>query len=323
MDTSKTTDLKIKRVPNKSSSIYRLQRSLRKNYDLYLLSLPVVVFFIVFAYWPMYGVQIAFKDYSIVKGIEGSPWVGLKHFNVFINSFYAQRIISNTLGISIYSILVGIPAPIILSLIFQEVRHKKLQAVLQSVSYAPNFLSTVVVCGMILMLMSPATGAIPAFLKLLGIQQTSSMIANKSMFWNIYVWSGVWQGVGWSSLIYTAAISGIPTDQYEAAIIEGASRVRQIFSVTIPNIAPTIIILTILAVGGVMSVGYEKVYLLQNDLNLETSEVISTYVYKTGLTGKPRYSFSAMVGLFNSIINLILLASVNFIASRLGETSLW
>ena len=206
---------------------------------------------------------------------------------------------------------------------FQEVRTKKLQAVLQSISYALHFLSTVVLCGMIVMFLSPSTGFIPAFLRPLGIKMDQSLLANKNAFRHIYVWSGVWQGIGWSSLIYTAAISGIPVDQYEAATIEGASRLRQIWCVTIPNIAPTIVILTIMAAGGIMSVGYEKDFLLQNDLNLETSEIISTYVYKTGLTGKPRYSFSAMVGLFNSVINLILLASVNAIAKRVGETSLW
>lgn len=302
---------------------HRLMRSIQRNWELYLMSVPVVLFFLVFAYWPMYGVQIAFRDYSIPRGITSSPWVGLKHLNVFVNSFYFWRTIRNTLAISIYSLIIGLPAPIILAIVFQEVRSSKRRSVLQAVSYAPNFMSTVVVCGMIVSFLSPQTGVVPAALRLLGIDIKTSLLSDPNAFWHIYVWTGVWQGIGWSSLIYTASISGISVDQYEAATIDGASRLRQIFSITIPNIAPTIIILLILSLGNVMSVGYEKVFLLQNSLNLETSEVISTYVYKTGLTGKPRYSFSAMVGLFNSVINLILLSAVNMIARRTSETSLW
>lgn len=301
----------------------RLKRSVFKNAGLYLMSLPVVAYFIIFDYLPMYGVQIAFRDYSLTGGITTSPWVGLMHLKVFYQSYYFERLIKNTLLLSVYGLAVSVPAPIILALMFQEVSHKKLRSILQAISYAPNFFSTVVACGMIVMFLTPNTGLIPAILKSFGIKQSTSILANKNAFRHIYVWSGLWQSVGWSSLIYTAAISGIPTEQYEAASIEGASHLQQIVLITIPNLAPTITILTILAMGGIMSVGYEKVYLLQNDLNLETSEVISTYVYKTGLLNKPRYSFSAMVGLFNSVVNLILLSSVNAISRRVSETSLW
>ena len=307
----------------RSHALHELTKSLRKNTGLYIMTLPVVVYFFVFSYWPMYGIQIAFRDYSLSVGITESPWVGLMHLNVFYESYYFERLIKNTLLLSLYGLAVSIPAPIILALMFQEIKNKKLSSILQAVSYAPNFFSTVVACGMIVMFLTPSTGLIPALLSKVGIEQKTSMLANKNAFRHIYVWSGLWQSVGWNSLIYTAAISGIPQDQYEAASIEGASHLQQIIHITLPNIAPTITILAILAMGGIMSVGYEKVYLLQNDLNLETSEVISTYVYKTGLLNKPRYSFSAMVGLFNSLVNLILLALVNAFAKRLSETSLW
>lgn len=311
------------RLPSYNNRSHRLWRSIRKNWDLYLISLPVIIYFIIFAYLPMYGVQIAFKDYVPTLGIWDSPWVGLKHLEVFCNSFYFERLIKNTLCISLYSIVVGIPLPIILALLFEEIRSKKLRSVLQSVSYAPNFMSVVVVCGMILMFLNQQSGLIPAILKMFGVVPETSMIANPEAFWDIYVWSGVWQGVGWSSLMYTAAISGIPADQYEAAIMDGASKLRQVWSITLPNILPTIVIITIFSIGGLMGVGHEKIYLLQNAANMETSEVISTYVYKAGLTGMPRYSFASMVGLFNNIINIIILAITNFFAKKATGTGLW
>ena len=313
----------VKRKFHAAVSLKDFRRSLIKNYDLYLITIPVVAYFLIFAYWPMYGVQIAFRDFSPSLGIEKSPWVGLKHLEIFADSFYFWRLIRNTVGISLYGILIGIPAPIVLAIIFEEVRNRKLRSVLQSVSYAPNFMSTVVVCGIILMFLSPQSGVIPAIFKALGITQKTSLIADKSLFWHIYVWSGVWQSIGWGSLIYTAAISGIPTEQYEAARIEGANKLQQIFNVTIPNIMSTIVIISILSVGGIMSIRFEKVFLLQNANNQEFSEVISTYVYKVGLLDRPRYSFASMVGLFNSIINMVILVIVNFFAKRYGETSLW
>lgn len=311
------------RDPYRVKPLRKLGKSMVRNYDLYLLTLPVVAFFLIFAYWPMFGVQIAFKDFSPGKGIWGSPWVGLKHLQVFYRSFYFWRLIRNTLGISLYGLLIGLPAPIFLAIIFQEIRNKKTRSILQSMSYAPNFMSTVVVAGILLMLLSPQSGIIPALLRIIGIDQKTSMIADPKLFWHIYVWSGVWQGVGWGSLIYTAAIASIPMDQYEVATLEGATKVKQIWHVTLPNLLPTIVIISILSIGGIMSVGFEKVFLLQNGNNQEMSEVISTYVYKAGLTGKPRYSFASMVGLFNSLVNFVVLVITNFIARRLGETSLW
>ena len=310
-------------VQNPSKALGKLGKSMVRNYDLYLMTLPVVVFFLVFAYWPMYGVQIAFKDYSPFKGISGSPWVGLKHLYVFYRSFYFWRLIRNTLGISLYGLLIGLPFPIILAILFQEIRNKKMRSILQSISYAPNFMSIIVVCGILLMMMSPQSGIIPALLKILGIDQKTSLLADPKLFWHIYVWSGIWQGVGWGSLIYTASISSIPMDQYEVAIIEGATKLKQIWYVTLPNLLPTFVIISILSVGSIMGIGFEKIYLLQNSNNQEMSEVISTYVYKAGLTGMPRYSFASMIGLFNSVINFIVLAITNYIARHVGETSLW
>lgn len=298
------------------------RRSLRKNYDLYIMISVVVIYFLIFHYYPMYGVQIAFKDFMPGLGIAGSPWVGFKHLSRFYNSFYFWRLIRNTIGISGYSLIVGIPAPIILAVVFHELRNRRLSVVTQTLSYAPNFMSTVVVAGMILIFLSPDNGLVPAIVEAIGLPRPSNIIAEPRAFWHIYVWSGVWQTVGWGSLIYVAAMSGIPNEHYEAAIIDGATQWQRIWQITIPGIMPTIVIISILSVGNIMNVGFEKAFLLQNPMNLETSEVISTYVYKSGILGA-QYSFSAMVGLFNNVINFIVLVTVNYLAKRIGETSLW
>ena len=317
-----STPLQVDVRPGRRQRRHLLLVSLRRNYDLYLLILPVIAYFVIFHYIPMYGVQIAFRDFNPVQGITGSPWAGLKHLTRFFNSFFFFRLIRNTIGISAYSLLVGIPGPIILAVIFNEVRFKRLSVVSQTLSYAPSFLSTVVVCGMILIFLTPETGLAPSILDALGIPHPVSMIAEPQLFWHIYVLSGVWQTIGWGSLIYTAAMSGIPVEMYEASIIDGASRMQRITKITIPSILPTIVIITILSVGSIMNVGFEKVFLLQNPINLERSEVISTYVYKSGILGA-QYSFSAMVGLFNNIINFAILIAVNWVARNVGETSLW
>jgi putative aldouronate transport system permease protein len=296
-------------------------KAIKKNYDLYIIIAPVILYFIIFLYWPMYGVQIAFKDFSPALGITGSPWAGLKHFERFFNSYYIERLLTNTIGISGYSILVGIPAPIILALMFNELRSSKFRTVSQTIFYAPNFLSIVVVVSMILFFMNPTTGFINAVRELMGYEVVNFM-AEPKYFWHIYVWSGVWQGVGWGSIVYSAAISGIPTEQYEAAVIDGATKMQRIWHVTIPGILPTIVIISIMNVGNIMNVGFEKIFLMQNNLNVDASEVIATYVYKSGIQGA-QFSFSAAVGLFNNVVNFILLAVVNFVARRVGETSLW
>jgi putative aldouronate transport system permease protein len=298
-----------------------LKKSLVNNYDLYLMFLPVLAWYIIFCYAPMYGVQIAFRNYNPAAGMLKSPWVGLRHFIRFFNGNYFFRTLKNTIGISAYSIIVGIPAPIILAILFCELRSKKFKSVGQTISYAPNFLSTVIVATLILTFFNPREGMINFIRNIFGAESVN-FIARPAYFWHLYVWTGIWQGVGFGSVLYVAAISGIPSEQYEAATIDGAGRFQRILHITLPNIMPTIIIVSIMSIGGIMNVGFEKVFLLQNAQNIEASEVISTYVYKIGLQNA-QFSYSAAVGLFNNIVNFIILAAVNSIARRLGETSLW
>lgn len=294
---------------------------MRENGDLYLLILPVAVYYIIFHYIPMYGVQIALKDFIASKGITGSPWVGFEHFERFFNSYYFWRLIGNTLGIGLYELAVGFPIPILLALMINEVRSSLFRRTVQTVTYAPHFLSTVVMVGMILIFLSPQHGMVNQLLGLFGIEPIAFM-TEPEWFKTVYVLSGVWQQMGWSSIIYLAALTGIDPQLHEAAKADGASRLRRIWHINIPGILPTIIILLILNMGSVLSVGFEKIFLMQNDLNLESSDVIATYVYRSGIVGA-QYSFSAAVGLFNSIVNFILLVSVNSVARRIGETSLW
>ncbi|NSW91089.1 MAG: sugar ABC transporter permease [Firmicutes bacterium] len=291
------------------------------TYQLYLFILPSLTYFIVFHYAPMYGVQIAFKDFIATKGIWGSPWVGMKHLNRFLNSYYFWILIKNTAGIALYSLVAGFPIPIILALMINEVRNKYFKKLVQTVTYAPHFISTVVMVGMILAFLSPSTGIINQIIKSLGGEPISFM-TKPELFKSIYVWSGIWQSSGWGSIIYLAALTTIDVQLHEAAIIDGASRLQRIWHINIPGIIPTIVILFILSAGGIMNVGFEKVFLMQNPLNMESSDVISTYVYRSGLLGA-QFSFSAAVGLFNSVINFGLLILVNTIAKRIGETSLW
>ncbi|WP_068776371.1 sugar ABC transporter permease [Paenibacillus sp. FJAT-26967] len=296
-------------------------RRIRKNADLYLLFLPVVVYFLVFEYGPMYGVQIAFKNFVATKGIWGSEWVGLKHFQRFFDSYYFWRLIKNTLGIGLYQLAVGFPIPILLALMINEVRSSGYRRFVQTVTYAPHFLSTVVVAGMITMFLSPQSGLVNLLIQAFGGEPVSFM-TEPGWFKSIYVWSGVWQHMGWSSIIYLAALAGIDPQLHEAARVDGASRLRRIWHINLPGIMPTVVVLLILEVGTVLGVGFEKVFLLQNSLNTASSEVISTHVYKSGILGA-QYSFSAAVGLFNSVINFILLILVNRIARRVNQTSLW
>jgi putative aldouronate transport system permease protein len=276
---------------------------------------------IIWNYIPMYGVIIAFKDYSPAFGIWNSPWVAFSHFERFFNAFYFKDVIINTLRISLYSLLVGVPLPIILALMFNELRNKKFKSIVQTISYIPNFISVVIIVGMVMFFTSPVDGVINSVIQYFG-GTPIDFIGNPNLFAHVFVWSGIWQSVGWGTLIYTAAMSGIPQDQYEAAAIEGASRLKCIWYITIPAIMPTIVICTILATGSVMSVGFEKVLLMQNDANLATSEVLSTYMYKAGILNA-EYSFSAAVGLFNNFINFIVLYMVNKFAQKFSETSLW
>lgn len=298
-----------------------LRRSFRKNWDLYLLLAPVVAYFLIFEYFPMYGVQIAFKNFVASKGIWGSSWIGFDHFERFFKGFYFWRLIKNTLGISLYSLIVGFPIPLLLALMINEVRHVWFKRFIQTITYAPHFLSTVVMVGLILMFLNPQTGMVNHIITWFGGEPIKFM-TDPAWFKTIYVFSGVWQNMGWSSIIYLAALAGIDPTLHEAARVDGASRLQRIWHINLPGILPTVVILLILNVGHIMGVGFEKIYLMQNDLNKESSEVIATYVYTSGIL-QSQYSFSAAVGLFNSVINFILLVTVNQIARKLNDTSLW
>lgn len=297
------------------------RKSIMKQKWLYFMMLLPLASLIIWNYIPMYGVIISFKDYSPAFGIMGSPWVGFDHFERFFNAFYFWDVIINTLRISLYSLLVGIPLPIILALMFNELRNKKFKGLVQTISYIPNFISIVIIVGMITFFTSPVDGVINSIIEYFG-GKPIDFVGSAELFPHVFVWSGIWQSIGWGTLIYTAAMSGIPQDQYEAAHLEGATRMQCIRHITIPAIMPTIVICAILATGSVMSVGFEKVLLMQNDANLATSEVLSTYMYKSGILNA-EYSFSAAVGLFNNLINFIVLYIVNKFAQKFSETSLW
>lgn len=305
----------------KSDYFSTLKKDLKKHKWLYVMLIIPVIFVLIWNYWPMYGVMIAFRDYSPAFGILGSPWVGLKHFERFFASYFFVEILVNTLRLSLYSLLVSVPLPIILALLFNELNRKWFKSTVQTISYIPNFISVVVVIGMVQFFFSTQDGMINMLLETFGFSAID-FLGSPKWFPHIYVWSGVWQSVGWGTLIYTAAMSGISPDQYEAAYLDGASRLQCIKNITIPSIMPTIIISTILATGSILSVGFEKTFLLQNASNLAASEVLSTYTYKMGIING-EYSFSAAVGLFNNVINFIVLFAVNKIAQKTNESSLW
>jgi putative aldouronate transport system permease protein len=283
--------------------------------------MPTIIYFAVFSYAPMYGLLIAFKNYNGAFGIWGSPWVGFKHFKDLLGSYYFWPIIKNTLTISFYSTAIGFPFPIILALMLNEVNNYKYKKFVQTVLYAPHFISTVVMVGIIIIMLSPTIGIVNHWLEFLGFERYYFMI-QPDAFKHIYVWSGIWQNMGWGAIIYLAALSTVSTELYEAATIDGASRIQKIWHINIPAIKPTIVIMLIMSIGSMISVGFEKTFLLQNDMNIKASEVISTYVYKRGLINGS-FSFSTAVGLFNNVANLILLLIANFIARKTSETSLF
>lgn len=299
----------------------RILKLIKKNWQMYLFVLPAVVWYIIFAYGPLYGLQIAFKDFNGALGIWGSPWVGLKHFRNFFSSYYFWPLIRNTILLSTYSLAAGFPIPIILALMLNEVKSYRYKKFVQTVTYAPHFISTVVMVGMITIVMSPSNGIINNVIRALG-GETVFFLTDPAKFRHIYVWSGVWQGAGWGSIIYLAALSGVDPEQHEAAIIDGASRIQRIWYINIPVLLPTMSILLILNAGSILNVGFEKVFLLQNDLVRDVAEVISTYVYKRGLI-KAEYSFSSAVGLFNNVVNFILIITVNGITRQLSGNSLF
>jgi len=296
-------------------------RLVKKHWQLYVIATLPIAYILIFRYWPMVGAQIAFRKFNVIQGMWKSPWVGFDHFVRFFTSHSFWILIRNTLYINAIGIVFGFPAPIILALMLNEVKAKTFKRTVQMVTYAPFFISTVVMVSIIITFLSPRTGAWGYLMRFIG-QEPVDLMARAGLFRWIFVGSGIWQGTGYGAIIYLAALAGVNPELYDAARIDGASRLQKIRNIDIPSIMPTIVILLILNAGEIMNVGFEKIYLMQNPLNLETSEVIATYVYKIGLINA-NYSFGTAVGLFNSVINMLLIVIVNQIARRVGETSLW
>ena len=298
-----------------------MKRSLRKYWDLYLLLIPVVAYFVLFKFLPMYGLQIAFRDYKPRRGFWGSDWVGLKHFIRFFSTYTCWQIISNTLILSMLTLLFTFPLPILLALILNEMRDGAYKKATQTITYAPHFLSTVVVVGMVTAFCSPSTGIVNTIIKAFGGTPIYFM-AKAEWFRPLYVISEVWTNTGWDSIIFLSALSSVDMEMYEAARIDGASRLKMLRWITLPSIMPTIAIMLILHCGRIMSIGFEKVFLLQTDLNIGVSEVISTFVYQQGIRSA-QTSYATAVGLMNSVVNFILVVTVNTISKRVSEVSLW
>ncbi len=286
----------------------------------YLMLLPALAYLIIFSYIPMYGLQIAFKNFRVSLGIWDSPWIGFRNFTDFFQSFSFKQLITNTFAVSFYSLAVGFPIPILVALILNEIKSKY-KNVVQTILYAPHFISTVVLVGIMVSLFSPSQGVVNTILESLGMERIY-FFGKPEYFRHLYVWSGVWQGTGWSAIIYLAALAGVDMELHEAADIDGATRIQKIIYINIPTILPTIIITLILALGKISNVGYEKVYLMQNDLNVATAEVISTYVYKRGII-QQSFSFASAVGLFNNLVNIALLLISNTISKKVTKTSLF
>ncbi len=297
---------------------------LRKNYQryslVYWLSLPILVYYIIFHYLPLFGICIAFQDYRTAKGVLGSKWVGLKHFISFFKSDYAWRVIRNTLFINFYNLIFSFPAPIILALLINEVKFAPYKKTIQTITYMPHFISTVVICGLLADFCA-STGIITTITTLFGFERTN-LLNSPKLFRTLYVSSGIWQGIGWGSIIYLATLSTTDPNLYEAAVIDGAGRFQQAIHVTLPTLVPLIILQLIMRMGQMMSVGYEKIILMYNGLTYETGDVISSYVYRRGLQSG-EYSFGTAVSLFNSLCNLLMLVSSNFIAGKVTGESMW
>lgn len=292
----------------------------RRNKIVYLMLAPVIAWYLIFHYGPMYGAQIAFRDFNPAQGIWGSPWIGLENLSTFFNGFYFWRLLRNTVFISLLDLVFGFPAPIILALLLNEVRSGGYKRFVQTLTYMPHFISLVVVVGLIVEFLA-RDGLVNNLLGAAGIAPILFM-QKAEWFRPVYVGSGIWQHVGWGSIIYLAALSNIDPTLYEAAMVDGAGRFRQLIHITLPGIAPTIIVLLILRVGALMAVGFEKIILMYNPVTYETADVIATYVYRKGIL-QMDYGFSAAVGLFNSVINFGLLLLANTISRRVNETSLW
>ena len=317
METSKTRI--VKKEKQRKFTMEAIKKDMRKNYSVYLLILPVLLYFILFNYAPMYGAIIAFKRYSPVKGILGSEWVGLQYFKQFLTSPYFAGVMKNTVVISLYSVIFAFPAPIILALMLNEVRKSWFKRGIQTLSYLPHFISMVVICGLIRNFVA-SDGLIMQVAQMFGVEP-KNLLMHKEYFRSIYIISDIWQGIGWNSIIYLAALAGVDHELYDAAIVDGAGRWKQTLYVTIPGIMPTIIVMFILRLGGILGVNGEKVILLYNDLIMDTADVIGSFTYRKGLL-EQNYSYSAAVGLFMSVINFIFITIANKASKKAGY-NLW
>lgn len=313
----KKSDMKSEKAVKK----VQLKKSIKRDWRLYVMLLPAILYIALFHYKPMYGILIAFEDFSIRKGIFGSKFVGLKNFERVFSSYWFPVILKNTLTISALGLLIGFWIPIILALALNELKNTKFRNFVQTVSYAPHFISTVVMCGMINMFLDPNIGIISRALMALGADKVKILTDPGAFKWVMEL-SGIWQGAGWGSIIFFAALAGVDKSLLEAAEIDGATRMQKIWHINIPEILPTIVMMFILRCGSILSVGYEKVYLLQNELNLTGSEVISTYTYKIGLE-QADFSYSTAVGLFNTLVNAAFLIAANKLSKKLTDTGLF
>lgn len=303
--------------------VRRTARAMRRSWQLYAMLAVPLLWLLVFKYWPMYGVQIAFRNFNVIDGITGSPWVGLDHFQRFVSSFNFWQIISNTVILSVYTLAAGFPLPILLALALNHIDRAWFKKTVQMVGYAPEFISVVVMVGIIFVLLDPRVGMVNQIIGLAGLGPIDFM-GQAAYFRHVFVWSGVWQHVGFACIIYLAALTSIDPTLHEAAIVDGASALQRIRDIDLPGIVPAAIVLLILDLSSILSVGFEKVLLMQNPINLQVSEVVDTYVYRVGLASPlPQFSYAAAIGLFQSIIALILIVLVNQLARRIEDASLW
>lgn len=310
-----------RRPGNRKQSSPRLGLRIRRTWQLYIFLVPAIIFYIVFKYWPIYGVQIAFRDYFFTRGFFGSEWVGLEHFQRFFNSPDFWLIIRNTLTISLLNLALSFPLPILFALMLNQIGNVKYKKFIQTVSYAPYFISTVVLVGIMYIVLSPSYGLVNHIIRAFGGESVYFMARPEWFPW-LYVLSTIWQTTGYNSIVYIAALASINPELHEAAQIDGASRLQRIIHIDLPGILPTAIIMLILSTGNILTVGFEKNYLMQNSLNRPSAEVISTFVYKRGLI-QGEYSYATAVGLFQSTINFIMLMTVNKIAKRFSDSSLF
>lgn len=300
--------------------VYRGRQHVLRNWQLYLFMLPAIAYFLIFHYVPMYGALIAFKNYYATAGVWGSPWAGFEHFTRFFDSYYFWRLIRNTFALNLYLLLL-FPLPILLALSVNELKNGAFKKWMQTLTYAPHFISVVVVVGMIVTFLDPVSGLVNNIIQSFGGEPVK-FLTDPGWFRHLFVWSNVWQTVGWGSIIYLAALAGVNMELHEVAKVDGATRLQRIRHINIPAIMPTVVILLILEMGKFMTIGFEKVLLMQNELNSSTSDVIQTFVYESGLL-QGQYSYAAAIGLFDSAINIVLVVTMNQLARKISKTSLW